>query len=321
MLQQLGPPIGRPRRGAAGDPRGDQHARGRPRRPDPRRVHRGPLAGPPAGPPGPRDRRDDPRGHPRPGPPLLPASTTCPGNVVVAAAGNLGTTESSTAPEPAWTRAGASCAGDAQAPDLRTSRDRAPSRRPGRSCAGARPSRRTSASARTASRARSATGSRSASPTPRSAAGCPRACSRRSARSAGWSTRCTATTRMYTESGLFSVYAGTTPARAQEVLGLIRRELEDVADGGSAGRGARAGQGSHEGLDGALAGGPGEPHVAARQVRDRPRRDPDARQALKRVEDVTLGDARRVAKRVLAQPMALAVIGPFAKRDLDGVMA
>ncbi len=36
----------------------------------------------------------------------------------------------------------------------------------------------------------------------------------------------------YTEAGLFSCYAGTTPARAQEVIGLLRRELEDVAEGG-----------------------------------------------------------------------------------------
>ena len=36
----------------------------------------------------------------------------------------------------------------------------------------------------------------------------------------------------YTEAGLFSCYAGTTPARAQEVIGLLRRELDDVAEGG-----------------------------------------------------------------------------------------
>ena len=30
----------------------------------------------------------------------------------------------------------------------------------------------------------------------------------------------------YTEGGLFTAYAGTTPSRAQEVVGLLRRELE-----------------------------------------------------------------------------------------------
>ena len=41
-------------------------------------------------------------------------------------------------------------------------------------------------------------------------------------------------------------------------------------------------------------------------------------QSLKRVEDVSLEDARRVAKRVLSQPMTLTVLGPFAQRDLAG---
>ena len=44
-------------------------------------------------------------------------------------------------------------------------------------------------------------------------------------------------------------------------------------------------------------------------------------QSLKRVEDVSLEDARRVAKRVLSQPMTLTVLGPFAQRDLAGVMS
>ena len=43
-------------------------------------------------------------------------------------------------------------------------------------------------------------------------------------------------------------------------------------------------------------------------------------QSLKRVEGVTLEDAQRVANRVLSQPMTLTVLGPFAKRDLAGVM-
>ena len=44
-------------------------------------------------------------------------------------------------------------------------------------------------------------------------------------------------------------------------------------------------------------------------------------ESLKRVQNVTLDDARRVAKRVLGQPMTLTVLGPFAKRDLAEAMA
>ena len=35
-------------------------------------------------------------------------------------------------------------------------------------------------------------------------------------------------------------------------------------------------------------------------------------QTLRRIEAVTLDDARRVAERVLSQPMTLTVLGPFA---------
>ena len=35
-------------------------------------------------------------------------------------------------------------------------------------------------------------------------------------------------------------------------------------------------------------------------------------ESLRRIQAVTLDDARRVAKRVLSQPMTLAVLGPFA---------
>ena len=125
----------------------------------------------------------------------------------------------------------------------------------------------------------------------------------------------------YTEAGLFACYAGTTPSRAQEVIGLLRRELEDVAGGGlSAEEFSRA-----------------KGHVMGSMVLSL--EDPGSRmsrigkseighgeiltvsQALKRVQDVTLEDAQRVAKRVLSQPMTLTVLGPFAKRDLAGVMA
>ena len=43
--------------------------------------------------------------------------------------------------------------------------------------------------------------------------------------------------------------------------------------------------------------------------------------SLANLTDVSLEDARRVAKRVLSQSMTLTVLGPFAQRDLAGVMA
>jgi predicted Zn-dependent peptidase len=125
----------------------------------------------------------------------------------------------------------------------------------------------------------------------------------------------------YTEAGVFSAYAGTTPARAPEVIGLLRRELEDVADGGL----------TQEEFDRAKG------HVKGSMVLSL--EDPGGRmsrigkseishgeiltvnEALRRVEAVTLDEAHRVAKRVLSQPMTLTVLGPFAKRDLAGALA
>jgi len=118
---------------------------------------------------------------------------------------------------------------------------------------------------------------------------------------------------MYTEAGIFCAYVGTTPGRAQEVVDLVRRELHDVAaDGLTAEEFERA-----------------KGHVKGALVLSQ--EDPSGRmsrlgkseishgeiltlaQTLHRVDAVTLEDARRVARRVLSQPMSLTVLGPFAK--------
>jgi len=123
----------------------------------------------------------------------------------------------------------------------------------------------------------------------------------------------------YTEAGVFSAYAGTTPNRAAEVLGLMRRELEDVRDGGiTPEEFVRA-----------------KSHVKGSTVLSQ--EDPGSRmsrlgksevshgeiltlsETLQRVQAVTLDDAHRVAERVLSQPMTLAVVGPVGMKELRGV--
>jgi predicted Zn-dependent peptidase len=125
----------------------------------------------------------------------------------------------------------------------------------------------------------------------------------------------------YTEAGLFSCYAGTTPARAQEVIGLLRRELEDVAGGGLTAEEFFRAKGHVKGSmvlsledPGSRMSRIGKSEIGHGEILT-------VSQALKRVEDVSLEDARRVAKRILSQPMTLTVLGPFAQRDLAGVMA
>jgi predicted Zn-dependent peptidase len=125
----------------------------------------------------------------------------------------------------------------------------------------------------------------------------------------------------YTEAGLFSCYAGTTPARAKDVIGLLRRELDELADGGLTAEEFDRAKGHVKGSmvlsledPGSRMSRIGKSEISHGEILT-------VSQALKRVEDVSLDDARRVAKRVLAQPMTLTVLGPFAQRDLAGVMA
>jgi predicted Zn-dependent peptidase len=121
---------------------------------------------------------------------------------------------------------------------------------------------------------------------------------------------------MYTEAGLFAAYAGTTPARAQEVLDIVREQLADVAEGGLT-------EGEFERAKGHMKGSLvlsledpggrmsrlGKSEISHGEILT-------MNQILARTEAVTLDDARRVAKRVLAQPLALAILGPFTKGAL-----
>ncbi len=125
----------------------------------------------------------------------------------------------------------------------------------------------------------------------------------------------------YTEAGVFSAYAGTTPAKADEVIRVMRDEIEDVRDGGI----------TPEEFDRA------KRHVLGSTVLSL--EDPGSRmsrlgksevahgeiltldETLKRVRAVTIDDAREVARRVLSQPMTLAVVGPKSMKGLRGVHA
>ena len=138
---------------------------------------------------------------------------------------------------------------------------------------------------------------------------------------AAWRTRSTATTRQYTEAGLFTTYAGTTPARAEEVIGLLRRELEDVASGGLTEEEFERAEGHVKGSlvlsledPGGRMSRLGKSEIAHGEILS-------VSQTLARIERVTLEDARRVAERVLSQPMTLTVLGPFAGGAFQEVMA
>jgi predicted Zn-dependent peptidase len=125
----------------------------------------------------------------------------------------------------------------------------------------------------------------------------------------------------YTEAGLFTAYAGTTPARAEQVIGLLRRELDDVASGNLTEDEFERARGHVKGSlvlgledPGGRMSRLGKSEIAHGEILS-------VSQTLARIERVTLGDARRVAERVLSQPMTLTVLGPFPSGAFKEVMA
>ena len=125
----------------------------------------------------------------------------------------------------------------------------------------------------------------------------------------------------YTEAGIFTAYAGTTPARAEEVIGLLRRELGDVAEGGLTEEEFERAKGHVKGSLVLSLEDPsgrmsrlGKSEIAHGEILS-------VDQTLRRIEHVTLADAHRVAHRVLSRPMTLTVLGPFGASAFREVMA
>ena len=117
----------------------------------------------------------------------------------------------------------------------------------------------------------------------------------------------------YTGAGLFTTYAGTTPSRAHETVGLLRRELAGMRDGGLTKEEFERAKGHVKGSlvlsledPGSRMSRLGKSEISHGEILT-------VDQTLRRIEAVTLDDARRVAERVLSQPMTLTVLGPFNK--------
>jgi predicted Zn-dependent peptidase len=122
---------------------------------------------------------------------------------------------------------------------------------------------------------------------------------------------------MYAEAGLFTTYAGTTPARAKQVLQILREQLADVADGGLSEEEFERAKGHMKGSlvlsledPGGRMSRLGKSEISHGEILT-------VDQILRRLEAVTYDDARRSAKRVLSQPMSLTVLGPFEKGALS----
>ena len=118
----------------------------------------------------------------------------------------------------------------------------------------------------------------------------------------------------WTDGGMVAAYAGTSPGKVDEVLGLLVGQLDRVAEDVTAEEVARA-RGAMTGATvlgledtGSRMGRLGSQVATGGRLRT-------VDETLARVEAVTLDDVRRVAERVLQRPRDLAVVGPFREEE------
>ena len=120
----------------------------------------------------------------------------------------------------------------------------------------------------------------------------------------------------YTDGGLFGAYVGTSPGKVDEVLSVLRSELDRVADDVTAVEVERA-KGSLTGstVIGLEDTGSRMSRLGKQVATGAPIVTVDG--ALERIAAVDLDAVRAVARRVLQQPRDLAVVGPFGDEERE----
>jgi predicted Zn-dependent peptidase len=121
--------------------------------------------------------------------------------------------------------------------------------------------------------------------------------------------------------GMWGVYAGCLPAKADEVLSICRDEIDKVISGGLTDDELSRGKGQ---LRGSIVLGLEDPSSRMSRLGKSelvyPTLEP-VEDILDSIDAVTHDDVREVAQAVLAQPKALAVVGPFDDADaFSGVL-
>ena len=116
---------------------------------------------------------------------------------------------------------------------------------------------------------------------------------------------------LYTDSGLFMIYAGTAPSKVDEVLGLIDAEVAKLVADGITERELRVASGYLVGAlllnledSGSRMGRLARGELAAGEALT-------VDEQVERIRAVTLEDAHRVMQRLLTGPRSLAAVGPF----------
>jgi predicted Zn-dependent peptidase len=119
----------------------------------------------------------------------------------------------------------------------------------------------------------------------------------------------------HADSGMWGVYAGCMPAKADEVLAICQDEIAKVISGGLTDDELSRGKGQ---LRGSIVLGLEDPSSRMSRLGKAelvyPRLEP-VEEILGAIGAVTHDDVREVAAEVLAQPKALAVVGPFDDAD------
>jgi predicted Zn-dependent peptidase len=126
---------------------------------------------------------------------------------------------------------------------------------------------------------------------------------------------------LYQDTGEFAVYAGTRPSNAEEVVELIRAELDRVANEGV----------TPDELDRVRQAATGHLVLGMESTRNRMQRLGknevtggeilSADEIMERFNAVTMDDVRRVSAEVLSAEKALAVIGPFTAEKLEHLVS
>jgi predicted Zn-dependent peptidase len=115
----------------------------------------------------------------------------------------------------------------------------------------------------------------------------------------------------HADSGIWGLYAGCLPAKADEVLSICRDEIAKVISGGLTDEELSRGKGQ---LRGSIVLGLEDPSSRMSRLGKAelvyPRLEP-VEEILAAINAVTHDDVREVATAVLGQPKALAVVGPF----------
>jgi predicted Zn-dependent peptidase len=124
----------------------------------------------------------------------------------------------------------------------------------------------------------------------------------------------------YSDAGMFGVYAGCQPGKADEVLSLIVAELDAAARGELAADEIERGKGQMRGATvlgledaGSRMTRIGKSETIYGEVLG-------VDELLARIDAVTPGDVAQLAGELLDRPRCLTVVGPFGAHDFDGAL-